>query len=61
MAAPLACAFGRAACGPVKSGRPGALPGPAHAPKVTVFSTAVNAGLGWLAVVMAVNVVIALY
>ncbi|MGW5653965.1 NADH-quinone oxidoreductase subunit N [Streptomyces humi] len=29
--------------------------------KVTVFSTAVDAGLGWLAVVMAVNVVIALY
>ncbi|MFI0821378.1 NADH-quinone oxidoreductase subunit N [Streptomyces sp. NPDC021098] len=29
--------------------------------KVTVFSTAVHAGLGWLAVVMAVNVVIALY
>ncbi|UGY93073.1 NADH-quinone oxidoreductase subunit N [Streptomyces gobiensis] len=28
--------------------------------KVTVFSAAVNAGLGWLAVVMAVNVVIAL-
>lgn len=29
--------------------------------KVTVFSSAVDAGLGWLAVVMAVNVVIALY
>ncbi|MFE7118043.1 NADH-quinone oxidoreductase subunit N [Streptomyces sp. NPDC057654] len=29
--------------------------------KVTVFSAAVNAGLGWLAAVMAVNVVIALY
>ncbi|GAA3374194.1 NADH-quinone oxidoreductase subunit N [Streptomyces sannanensis] len=29
--------------------------------KVTVFQTAVEAGLGWLAVVMAVNVVIALY
>ncbi|MFF5144004.1 NADH-quinone oxidoreductase subunit N [Streptomyces sp. NPDC013157] len=29
--------------------------------KVTVFSAAVHAGLGWLAVVMAVNVVIALY
>ncbi|OIJ67555.1 NADH-quinone oxidoreductase subunit N [Streptomyces mangrovisoli] len=29
--------------------------------KVTVFSTAVDAGLGWLAVVMAVNVAIALY
>ncbi|MEU4685251.1 NADH-quinone oxidoreductase subunit N [Streptomyces xinghaiensis] len=29
--------------------------------KVAVFSTAVEAGLGWLAVVMAVNVVIALY
>ncbi|WP_421109749.1 NADH-quinone oxidoreductase subunit N [Streptomyces sp. NEAU-S77] len=29
--------------------------------KVTVFSTAVDAGLGWLAVVMALNVVIALY
>ncbi|MGW5102268.1 NADH-quinone oxidoreductase subunit N [Streptomyces sp. NPDC004100] len=29
--------------------------------KVTVFSTAVHAGLGWLAVLMAVNVVIALY
>ncbi|MEU8585609.1 NADH-quinone oxidoreductase subunit N [Streptomyces sp. NPDC048664] len=29
--------------------------------KVTVFSAAVNAGLGWLAVVMAVNVVIALF
>ncbi|MGW2053411.1 NADH-quinone oxidoreductase subunit N [Streptomyces sp. NPDC001840] len=29
--------------------------------KVTVFSTAVDAGLGWLAVVMAANVVIALY
>ncbi|MFG3346945.1 NADH-quinone oxidoreductase subunit N [Streptomyces sp. NPDC048018] len=29
--------------------------------KVTVFSTAVDAGLGWLAVIMAVNVVIALY
>ena len=29
--------------------------------KVTVFSTAVDAGLGWLAVVMAVNVVMALY
>jgi NADH-quinone oxidoreductase subunit N len=29
--------------------------------KVTVFSAAVEAGLGWLAVVMAVNVVIALY
>ncbi|EDY50927.1 NADH-quinone oxidoreductase subunit N [Streptomyces clavuligerus] len=29
--------------------------------KVTVFSTAVDAELGWLAVVMAVNVVIALY
>ncbi|MFF3392157.1 NADH-quinone oxidoreductase subunit N [Streptomyces sp. NPDC002669] len=29
--------------------------------KVTVFSAAVDAGLGWLAVVMAVNVVIALY
>ncbi len=29
--------------------------------KVAVFSTAVDAGLGWLAVVMAVNVVIALY
>ncbi|GAA3901032.1 NADH-quinone oxidoreductase subunit N [Streptomyces lannensis] len=29
--------------------------------KVTVFSTAVDAGLGWLAVVMAVNVVIALF
>ncbi|MFG2562702.1 NADH-quinone oxidoreductase subunit N [Streptomyces sp. NPDC048496] len=29
--------------------------------KVTVFSAAVGAGLGWLAVVMAVNVVIALY
>ncbi|CAM5544316.1 NADH-quinone oxidoreductase subunit N OS=Streptomyces griseomycini OX=66895 GN=nuoN PE=3 SV=1 [Streptomyces griseomycini] len=28
--------------------------------KVTVFSAAVDAGLGWLAVVMAVNVVIAL-
>ncbi|GHF48389.1 NADH-quinone oxidoreductase subunit N [Streptomyces morookaense] len=29
--------------------------------KVTVFTAAVDAGLGWLAVVMAVNVVIALY
>ncbi|MGP3983975.1 NADH-quinone oxidoreductase subunit N [Streptomyces sp. KR80] len=29
--------------------------------KVTVFSVAVDAGLGWLAVVMAVNVVIGLY
>ncbi len=29
--------------------------------KVTVFSVAVDAGLGWLAVIMAVNVVIALY
>ncbi|MCQ4081295.1 NADH-quinone oxidoreductase subunit N [Streptomyces sp. RB6PN25] len=29
--------------------------------KVVVFSSAVDAGLGWLAVVMAVNVVIALY
>ncbi|MGV9939910.1 NADH-quinone oxidoreductase subunit N [Streptomyces sp. NPDC003401] len=29
--------------------------------KVTVFSAAVDAGLGWLAVVMAANVVIALY
>ncbi|WP_405686612.1 NADH-quinone oxidoreductase subunit N [Streptomyces sp. NBC_01387] len=29
--------------------------------KVTVFQTAVDAGLGWLAVVMAVNVVFALY
>ncbi|MGI5338677.1 NADH-quinone oxidoreductase subunit N [Streptomyces sp. CA-181903] len=29
--------------------------------KVTVFSVAVDAGLGWLAAVMAVNVVIALY
>lgn len=29
--------------------------------KVTVFSAAVDAGLGWLAVVMGVNVVIALY
>ncbi|MFI6642349.1 NADH-quinone oxidoreductase subunit N [Streptomyces sp. NPDC050504] len=29
--------------------------------KVTVFSSAVDAGLGWLAVVMAANVVIALY
>ncbi|MEU6816631.1 NADH-quinone oxidoreductase subunit N [Streptomyces sp. NPDC046860] len=29
--------------------------------KVTVFSAAVDAGLGWLAVLMAVNVVIALY
>ncbi|MFE4868893.1 NADH-quinone oxidoreductase subunit N [Streptomyces sp. NPDC056682] len=29
--------------------------------KVTVFSVAVDAGLGWLAVVMALNVVIALY
>lgn len=29
--------------------------------KVTVFSSAVDAGLGWLAVVMAINVVIALY
>ncbi|MEU0952394.1 NADH-quinone oxidoreductase subunit N [Streptomyces niveus] len=29
--------------------------------KVTVFSSAVDAGLGWLAVVMSVNVVIALY
>jgi NADH-quinone oxidoreductase subunit N len=29
--------------------------------KVIVFSSAVNAGLGWLSVVMAVNVVIALY
>ncbi|MET9850927.1 NADH-quinone oxidoreductase subunit N [Streptomyces ossamyceticus] len=29
--------------------------------KVTVFSVAVDAGLGWLAVVMAVNVVIALF
>lgn len=29
--------------------------------KVTVFGAAVDAGLGWLAVVMAVNVVIALY
>ncbi|MDF3301215.1 NADH-quinone oxidoreductase subunit N [Streptomyces tropicalis] len=29
--------------------------------KVTVFSTAVDAGLGWLAAVMAVNVVIALF
>ncbi|MCW7945614.1 NADH-quinone oxidoreductase subunit N [Streptomyces hygroscopicus] len=29
--------------------------------KVTVFSAAVHAGLGWLAVVMAVNVVIALF
>lgn len=29
--------------------------------KVTVFSAAVDAGLGWLAVVMAFNVVIALY
>lgn len=28
---------------------------------MTVFSSAVDAGLGWLAVVMAVNVVIALY
>lgn len=28
--------------------------------KVTVFAAAVDAGLGWLAVVMAVNVVIAL-
>ncbi len=28
---------------------------------MTVFSAAVDAGLGWLAVVMAVNVVIALY
>nr|WP_223182778.1 MULTISPECIES: NADH-quinone oxidoreductase subunit N [unclassified Streptomyces] len=29
--------------------------------KVTVFSSAVDAGLGWLAVIMAVNVVIGLY
>ncbi|MDI3419620.1 NADH-quinone oxidoreductase subunit N [Streptomyces luteolus] len=29
--------------------------------KVTVFAAAVDAGLGWLAVVMAINVVIALY
>ncbi|MEV8530377.1 NADH-quinone oxidoreductase subunit N [Streptomyces sp. NPDC051211] len=29
--------------------------------KVTVFQSAVDAGLGWLAVVMAVNVVVALY
>jgi NADH-quinone oxidoreductase subunit N len=29
--------------------------------KVTVFSAAVDAGLGWLAVVMAANVVIALF
>ncbi|MEU4653134.1 NADH-quinone oxidoreductase subunit N [Streptomyces sp. NPDC023723] len=29
--------------------------------KVTVFSAAVDAGLGWLAVIMAVNVVVALY
>lgn len=29
--------------------------------KVTVFAAAVDAGLGWLAVVMAVNVVVALY
>ncbi|MFD3520872.1 NADH-quinone oxidoreductase subunit N [Streptomyces sp. NPDC058653] len=29
--------------------------------KVTVFSSAVDAGLGWLAVVMAVNVVVALF
>ncbi|WP_370419800.1 NADH-quinone oxidoreductase subunit N [Streptomyces sp. QH1-20] len=29
--------------------------------KVTVFSAAVDAGLGWLAVVMAINVVVALY
>ncbi|MFR9795460.1 NADH-quinone oxidoreductase subunit N [Streptomyces sp. MS06] len=29
--------------------------------KVTVFSSAVDAGLGWLAVVMAANVVVALY
>ncbi|CAM5276906.1 NADH-quinone oxidoreductase subunit N OS=Streptomyces violarus OX=67380 GN=nuoN PE=3 SV=1 [Streptomyces violarus] len=29
--------------------------------KVTVFSAAVDAGLGWLAVIMAVNVVIALF
>ncbi|MFF0472153.1 NADH-quinone oxidoreductase subunit N [Streptomyces sp. NPDC004284] len=29
--------------------------------KVTVFSSAVDAGLGWLAVIMGVNVVIALY
>ena len=29
--------------------------------KVTVFSAAVDAGLGWLAVVMAVNVVVALF
>jgi NADH-quinone oxidoreductase subunit N len=29
--------------------------------KVVVFQAAVNAGLGWLAVIMAVNVVIALY
>ncbi|HZX36731.1 MAG TPA: NADH-quinone oxidoreductase subunit N [Streptomyces sp.] len=29
--------------------------------KVTVFSSAVDAGLGWLAVVMGINVVIALY
>ncbi|MFF4425414.1 NADH-quinone oxidoreductase subunit N [Streptomyces sp. NPDC001549] len=29
--------------------------------KVTVFQSAVDAGLGWLAVVMAINVVIALY
>lgn len=29
--------------------------------KVVVFSAAVDAGLGWLAVVMAVNVVVALY
>ncbi|WAP57543.1 NADH-quinone oxidoreductase subunit N [Streptomyces sp. S465] len=29
--------------------------------KVTVFSAAVDAGLGWLAVVMALNVVVALY
>ncbi|GGS23330.1 NADH-quinone oxidoreductase subunit N [Streptomyces griseoviridis] len=29
--------------------------------KVTVFSAAVDAGLGWLAVLMAVNVVVALY
>jgi NADH-quinone oxidoreductase subunit N len=29
--------------------------------KVTVFSSAVDAGLGWLAVIMAINVVIALY
>lgn len=29
--------------------------------KVVVFRAAVDAGLGWLAVVMAVNVVVALY